>query len=160
MDSRAIPCLHSYLEAASASADPAEQACAQNVLLDERPPVAALALYQPYFLTGSISGLDDWYGRHRGYATEHLFIDQDEPLIPYTFRDINCADILLRKSRPRSRRFSLVTRQREPTFRVFATPGTRSATNARPMSPLRSRSRTAWPTASSTGHCSCATVWG
>ncbi|WP_157639939.1 hypothetical protein [Lamprocystis purpurea] len=89
MDSRAIPSLHSYLEAASVSGDPEEQACAQNFLLDERPPVAALALYQPRFLTGSISGLDDWYGRHRGYATEHLFIDQDEPLIPYTFRDIN-----------------------------------------------------------------------
>jgi len=89
MDSRAIPNLHGYLETASASTDPEEHACAQNFLLDERPPQAASELYHPYLAAGPVSDLDDWYGRHRGYATEHLFIDRDEPLIPYTFRDIN-----------------------------------------------------------------------
>ncbi|WP_295393682.1 hypothetical protein [uncultured Thiodictyon sp.] len=94
MDSRAIPNLHDYLEAAASSADPEEQACAQNLLLDERPPAAASDLYQPHFSAGPVADLDDWFGRHRGYATEHLFIDQDEPENPYTFRDINARNRL------------------------------------------------------------------
>ncbi len=89
MDSRTIPNLQGYLEAASASDDTEEQACAQNFLLDERPPVAAVDLYRPNFTTGLVSDLDDWYERHGDFAKEHLYIDPDESHEPYTFRPVN-----------------------------------------------------------------------
>ncbi len=89
MDARAIPHLHGYLESASASTDHEARACAENFLLDERPPAAAHTLYQPHFAAAPVLDLDDWYGRHRAYAIEHLFIGQDEPGVPYTFRQLN-----------------------------------------------------------------------
>jgi hypothetical protein len=96
MDLSATPNLDGYLQTAAASADPDEQACAQNFLLDERPPATASDLYLPHFAAGPVTDLDDWFGRHRGYATEHLHIDPDEPLVPYTFRPINDRNRVIR----------------------------------------------------------------
>jgi hypothetical protein len=85
MDAKSIPNLHGYLKGASASEDPEERACAQNFLLDERPPTAAGAVYGRHFEGAPVTGVDDWCDRHRSYATEHLYIDPDEPLVAYTF---------------------------------------------------------------------------
>lgn len=96
MDSKPIPNLDGYLRTAVSSDDPEERACAQNFLLDERPPARASDLYAPHCAGAPISDLDDWFGRHRGYAIEHLNIDPDEPNVPYTFRSINDPNRLTR----------------------------------------------------------------
>jgi len=92
MDLRTIPNLHGYLSAASESGDYGdyeERACARNFLLDERPPQEALDLYKPHFTSGAVSDMDDWYGRHHGFALEQLFLDPGESDAPVTFRPLN-----------------------------------------------------------------------
>ncbi|WP_133512006.1 hypothetical protein [Candidatus Thiosymbion oneisti] len=84
-----IPNLHGYLSAASKSDDYEERACARNFLLDERPPPEALELYKPHFAFGPVSDMDDWYGRHHGFATEQLFLDPSESDAPVTFRPLS-----------------------------------------------------------------------
>jgi hypothetical protein len=96
MDPTSIPNLNGYLQTALSSADPEEQACAQNFLLDERLPAGASDIYSPHCAGDPISHLDDWFDRHHGYATEHLHIDPDEPQLPYTFRPVNTPNRLTR----------------------------------------------------------------
>ena len=81
--------LHGYLQAAASSTDSEERACARNFLLDERPPADAADLYSSYFGAVPVRDLDAWYGRHGDYARDHLYLDSEEALRPWTFRPEN-----------------------------------------------------------------------
>ncbi len=85
-----MPFLKSYLDQVErGSSDPEERANAENFLWDERPPVAGVDLYSGFVNHGPVVGLDDWSDRHRNYVSEYLHIDQDDSVIPWTFRTDN-----------------------------------------------------------------------
>ena len=101
MNIKPIPALDRFTTEAIARADnPEAQAHAKNFRWDERPPQDGVALYGRYFPTTDLADLDAWNNAHEDYARDQLYLDREEPQIPWTFRAENAAN-RLKKIEPR-----------------------------------------------------------
>jgi len=91
MDVRRLPTLDPYISRClgDPGLDAEERAKVDNVVLDERPPMAGVEIYTRHLDGHPVADLDDWHDRHNRFLDEEILLDPSEKTLPWTFRPEN-----------------------------------------------------------------------
>lgn len=96
MQIAAIPVLEDFASRTQGDpgVQPGERVRVENLLIDERPPLAGVALYARYLSGTSVVNGDDWQNRHNNFVAEELEVGREEASEPWTFRADNAVNHL------------------------------------------------------------------